>query len=238
MNRTLTYDSDGNDITCIKEYTALKYPCRECGRADCVNNENYISRTMNLSDIIIKKAFMENTPNDAKMDKCRRYWDEYHKIDRNIVISPKNELVDGYIGYLVLKDNGVKETEVKILSNKHKHLQEKRTKGRKTAPYRNETTTYVYGIHPNSSCNKQFIWRVPKNWKWFAENVQVGDSILCRTKFGISPVIVTKIEVLDKCPVDFEVKKVVGKYIKRGQGLTLKELKEKAPVTAFSISGA
>lgn len=38
------------------------------------------------------------------------------------------------------------------------------------------------------------MWRVPKSMTWLSENVQVGDSILCQTKFGIAPVIVTKIE--------------------------------------------
>jgi len=85
-----------------------------------------------------------------------------------------------------------------------------------TAPhYRNEKTTYLYGVHPNSNCTKTFMWQVPKSWTWFSENIQVGDSILCKTKFGIRPIIVTKIEVLDKCPVDFVVKKVVGKEIRR-----------------------
>ena len=80
---------------------------------------------------------------------------------------------------------------------------------------RNIPTTYIYGKHPNSNCDKEFMWRVPKSMTWFSENVQVGDSLLCQTKFGIAPVIVTKIEVLDKCPVDFRVKKVAKCMIRR-----------------------
>lgn len=34
MIRTITYDSQGNDITCMKEFDALKYPCKECDRTD------------------------------------------------------------------------------------------------------------------------------------------------------------------------------------------------------------
>lgn len=34
MSRTITYDSQGNDITCMKEFDALKYPCKECNRTD------------------------------------------------------------------------------------------------------------------------------------------------------------------------------------------------------------
>lgn len=41
MSRMITYDSQGNDITCMKEFDALKYPCKECNRTDCDNREEY-----------------------------------------------------------------------------------------------------------------------------------------------------------------------------------------------------
>lgn len=41
MSITITYDSQGNDITCMKEFDALKYPCKECDRTDCDNREEY-----------------------------------------------------------------------------------------------------------------------------------------------------------------------------------------------------
>ena len=41
MSRTITYDSQGNDITCMKEFDTLKYPCKECDRTDCDNREEY-----------------------------------------------------------------------------------------------------------------------------------------------------------------------------------------------------
>lgn len=41
MSRTITYNSQGRDITCMKEYDALKYPCQECDRTDCEEGENY-----------------------------------------------------------------------------------------------------------------------------------------------------------------------------------------------------
>ena len=44
MSRTITYDSQGRDITCMKEYGALKYPCQECNREDCEERENYEGR--------------------------------------------------------------------------------------------------------------------------------------------------------------------------------------------------
>ena len=41
MSIKITYDSQGNDITCMKEFDALKYPCKECDRTDCDNREEY-----------------------------------------------------------------------------------------------------------------------------------------------------------------------------------------------------
>lgn len=41
MNRTITYDSQGKDTTCIKRFDALKHPCQECDREDCEERENY-----------------------------------------------------------------------------------------------------------------------------------------------------------------------------------------------------
>jgi len=149
------------------------------------------------------------------MSECRNYWNTYHKQDRYIVINKNNELIDGYIQYLVLKENDVEEASIKISNRRKKRWYRKNVKDWTNSHYRNEETTYIYGVHPNSNCTKEFMWRVPKNWTWFAENVQIGDFILCRTKFGIAPIIVTKIEVLDNCPVDFVVKRVVGKEIRR-----------------------
>ncbi len=177
--------------------------------------ESGMNRKMKLSNIKIKESFAVTTPNEEKVEECRKNWNTYHKQDRYIVVNNDNELIDGYIQYLVLKENGVEEADVKVSNKRKKRWYRKNVKDWTAPHYRNEETTYVHGVHPNSNCTKEFMWRVPKNWAWFAENVQIGDSILCRTKFGIAPVIVTKIEVLDKCPVDYVVKRVVGKEIRR-----------------------
>ncbi len=38
---SIQLDSDGNDITCMNEFDALKYPCRECDRENCEEREEY-----------------------------------------------------------------------------------------------------------------------------------------------------------------------------------------------------
>ncbi len=78
-----------------------------------------MSRKMKLSDIKIKDSFAITTPKEEKMEECRNNWSTYHKQDRYIVINNDNELIDGYIMYLVLKENDMEEANVKI-SNKCK----------------------------------------------------------------------------------------------------------------------
>ena len=60
-----------------------------------------------------------------------------------------------------------------------------------------------------SSCGESL-----KNWSDFVENIKVGDTIYCRTKFGVAPVVISRIEVIDSCPVDIPVKKVANQIIK------------------------
>lgn len=172
-------------------------------------------RKIKLSDIKIQDSFAKTIPKEEKMNECRQNWNTYHRQDRYIVVDHNNFLIDGYVMYLVLKENSIKKAEVKISDRCKKRWYRKNIKDWVVSHYRNVETTYVYGVHPNSSCTKEFIWRVPKSWVWFSENVQVGDTILCSTKFGCSPVIVTKVEILDKCPVEFVVKRVTSKKIER-----------------------
>ena len=41
MSRTVSFDCDGNDITCMKVFDALKYPCSACDIEDCPDRETY-----------------------------------------------------------------------------------------------------------------------------------------------------------------------------------------------------
>ena len=74
---------------------------------------------MKLSGIKISDAFANSIPSDEKMNECRNNWNQWHRQDRYIVVNPDNVLTDGYIMYLVLKENGIEEAEAKI-SNRRK----------------------------------------------------------------------------------------------------------------------
>ena len=127
-----------------------------------------------------------------------------------ILLDYNNVLRDGYIQYLILKENGVDEATI-MRKKKYKRLKEYKP----TPSYKNSNTTYIFGIHPNSKCTKEFVWRVPASWGNWAENIEIGDTIFCQTKFGFSPVTVSRVQTLDKPPVDIRVKRVTKREIRR-----------------------
>ena len=169
-------------------------------------------RRMKLSDIKISESFANTTPSEEKMNECRYNWRFYKKQDRYIVIDHNNVLIDGYIMFLVLMEHKEEYAEV-ISKKKYNRQYEKLPKIKPT--YKNTSTTYIFGVHPNSNCTKEFCWRVPASWGKWTENIEIGDTVLCQTKFGFSPVIVNRVETLDKPPVEMRVKKVARREIRR-----------------------
>ncbi|MBQ4523454.1 MAG: hypothetical protein IJA10_10975 [Lachnospiraceae bacterium] len=166
--------------------------------------------TVKLSEIKITKVFKNTTPNSERMQKCREYYEENKKQERPILLDYKNILRDGYIQYLILKENGVEEATI-MRKKKYKKIKEKKT----TLSYKNRATTYIFGMHPNSDCTQEFCWRVPASWGTWADNVNNGDIVICQTKFGFSPVVVNRVETLDKPPVDIMIKRVAKREIRR-----------------------
>lgn len=66
---------------------------------------------MKLADIIIPDYLAESVPNEAKMNRVKRYFLKYGELDKPIIINHKKELVDGYIRYLVLKEFDVEHVK-------------------------------------------------------------------------------------------------------------------------------
>lgn len=175
-------------------------------------------KTIKLSKIKISKAFERSIPNEDKMRECRHNWETYQKQDRYIVVNNKGYLIDGYVMYLILKENEVECAEVKNSNYRKKRWYRKKDISNCDIPkYKNNNTTYVFGVHPNCSCQQEFVWRIPESYVCLAKNIQVGDIVFCSTKFGCSPVVVTKIESLDKPPINIPIKKVCKKKILRGE---------------------
>lgn len=172
-------------------------------------------RRMKLSDIKISDAFANSIPSEEKLNACRNNWRWYHKQDRYIVVDHNNVLIDGYVMFLVLMEHKKEYAEVKISNRRKKRWERKNTKDWLVPRYKDNPTTYIYGTHPNSKDTKTYMWRVPESWNGWVNNVQIGDTIMCVTKNGCAPVVVSKVEIFDKCPIDIPVKKVCNKQIRR-----------------------
>lgn len=200
--------------------------CPWCDTEDCEKtkiNEDMIIEAINtlkgikpmkkikLSEIKITSAFENTTPNPEKVQKYREYFEENQKQSKVILLDYDNVLRDGYIQYLVLKENGVNEAEVKISNERKKRWYRKDVTKWENPYYRHETTTYIYGFHPNAKEPKELVWRVPKSWKGWENDLLPGDMIWVNTKYGLRKIVITKIEWLEKCPVDMPVKRVVKK---------------------------
>lgn len=169
------------------------------------------TKMIKMSDIKISDAYAATTPKEEKMEECRRYWDKHHLQDRYIVVNNNGILIDGYIQYLVLKENGIENVEVKVSGRTYKKWRRKRAESYPC--YRSQMTTYIYGIHPNSTNRKERVWRVPSRWIGWENDLLPGDTILVHTNRGVQPITITKIEWSSKCPTNMKVKKVCKKFM-------------------------
>lgn len=174
---------------------------------------------MRLSEIKISADFESSIPNTYKYNKCEN---KTGNQDRYIVVDEKNVLVDGYIMYLVLKNHDVEYGNVKRLTlRKHTYTDKQRKKyGRLISPkhvvtYKEKPTAYVYGKHPNSKDNKEYVWRLPQAWGYMSLMLQKGDVIYCGTRFGVAPVVVTKVELKSNFDTSLCIKKACSQKIYR-----------------------
>lgn len=168
---------------------------------------------VNIEDIKVGAAFAASLPSKRKMQKYRKAYcsikmgfacAEYGIVQIKPIILNKNmQIVDGYIQYLVLKEND--ETEaVCLVTNFVAH----------------DTSTeylYIYGKHVQNENSKIYVWRIPINYEWdkFIKNLKIGDFIFCNTKYGKDLIEVMEIERLRKAPTSKHTKGVASKCIIR-----------------------
>lgn len=152
-----------------------------------------IKGIFNMTEIKVPHWFLH--PKETKLTECRDYYARNGKLNREIVVNSYGVIKDGYIGYLILLENGVTETEVTMVLPKQQ-----------ADSYRTQPTMYVYGKHKLRL--KEYTWRVTSQTKG-VENLKVGSCVLVSTQYGEKVVEVTKIETLDKPPVKHRVKRVL-----------------------------
>ena len=129
-------------------------------------------KNMDIDSILIPACFEEHQPRMDKLNLCREFFKENGCLDRDIVIGQDDVLQDGYIGYIVLKENNIRTVSAKVCD-----------------PCRG---TLVYGVHPGGD-GKEYCWRIV-NATQDKQNLEVGGRAIVRTRFGYKEIIVTKIE--------------------------------------------
>ena len=153
---------------------------------------------MKLIEIKVPPEFAASRPRQYKMDECRDHYARHGALDRDLIISRDGFLIDGYVGYLVLKECGVGEYPVVQSTNIYRRTS--------YLDYPHRETIYVTGKHPN--CDREFIWRIGRKTT-DVNNLSVGNHALVNTRHGPMKVLVTRIETLRCPPVPQSVKKVI-----------------------------
>ena len=85
----------------MKLFTLLKNKIK--GACD-IHYEPGTIYNININDIKIPAEFEMTPPRKAKMDRKRRYYKEHGQFDKPIVLKQNLELTDGYINFLLAKN--------------------------------------------------------------------------------------------------------------------------------------
>lgn len=156
---------------------------------------------MDVNDIKISKVFEESKPQDKKLNRCRKHYDLTGHIDRKIIIDKNNYLLDGYVGYLILKEKGVKSCKVTVDDGTFR-------KKESTAPtWWYTPTTYVFGNHKQDT--RTFVWRITENTKNI-DNLAIGKKAIVETRNGHKEITITDIKVMERPPLTMWIKKVLS----------------------------
>lgn len=140
---------------------------------------------MKLSEIIVPEDWKLTPPCDEKMEATREIFEMTGGIGNKTLVVDKNDvLTDGYVGLLVLQENGVDEWFVEPDES-----------------YLYEPTMYVWGEYENG---REGVWRIARRTK--RKNlIRPGRMMLVPSKSGETEVRVTFMEVLNRPPVDRDV---------------------------------
>lgn len=67
---------------------------------------------MKLNNVKISKGFAEHFPSTEKLNECHNYFRKHGYLDRQIVVDENGYLIDGYIGYIIVRAQGLNEYPV------------------------------------------------------------------------------------------------------------------------------
>ena len=76
------------------------------------------TKTMQLDDILIRDGMANgNPPRESKYQKRLVFYKKHGHVYKTIQINADGILLDGYISYLILKEHGVSECTVEVLTH-------------------------------------------------------------------------------------------------------------------------
>lgn len=82
-------------------------------RIECLETEcQHVIIRLKLSEITIPEKFLRTSPSQQKLADCRKFFETHAELDRELVVDEDNVLTDGYVGYLILCENGISECDV------------------------------------------------------------------------------------------------------------------------------
>ena len=140
---------------------------------------------INIKEIIIPDSFKNSKPNDQKVEMKRQYYNKNRQIQKPLLVDENNVLLDGYIWYLLLLENGF-DGYVGVDVVKKPRVSQ----------------SYVWARHPGNP--KIYVWKCPSNAKYYR-----GDIILVETSKGPSAVVVENYGVLYYPPIDRKIRNVI-----------------------------
>lgn len=128
-----------------------------------------MNEKIDISKVVVPIEFMQTVPAAHKMDKVKEYYKCNGKLDKPIVLSKNNVLVDGYTRYIVAKENGLSEIEYIVQSPKNKSDNQ--------SDNRRRVITLIVGKFSDN--DKEYIWRLPFKKDM---NVEIGDMAIVNVR--------------------------------------------------------
>lgn len=119
-----------------------------------------------IDEINILPCFAAHEPKPEKMRQKERYFAETGLLQSQIVLDRNNNLIDGYISYLLAKAHGLRHV-----------------------PIRYTKRQIVRACHKPGG--KLYAWELPKS---LLDRISVGDEVAVHTKSGVKVVTVAAVE--------------------------------------------
>lgn len=149
---------------------------------------------VNLSNITVPEMFLESLPSIIKTRIIEKKYADGIDIGKDIEIDPYGNLVDGYIRYVVLVNHGCKYADVTVVKSNNYN------------EHKPKSVIYVFAKHYEKG--KLYVWKLTNRTR-HKNLLEIGAPVLVATKNGKAKVIVEKIELLDKPPIDINVRRVI-----------------------------